>query len=130
MPLGHLKTVTNMGGQQKENESWKVYENGITPADPTMEEMGETPVAGRRAPHHIDPPKSKGSKPKKRSVKEKEAAEKQQAADQKLEEAVSKDLRSRNIVNPETPLTKTKKNATAKRSRNRKELSDQTSESP
>ena len=54
MPLGTLRTFTNMGdnGGMHGGDGWKVYDDGITPADPTMIELGPTNVAARQPPHH------------------------------------------------------------------------------
>ena len=103
MPLGTLRTFTNMGGEVKANEEWKVYDDGMAPADPTMIELGATSVAGRQPPHHIDPPKNTKSKPKKLSQRKAEAAAKAAAVEAKpktdaaVEAANQKDLKKRNI---------------------------------
>lgn len=95
MPLGGLRTFTNMGanGGTVEGDEWKAFDDGITPSDPTMIEMGETKPAARQPPAEIKQ-QGKQSKPKKRSQRQKEADEKAAAA---LEEAHAKDLDNRNI---------------------------------
>ena len=79
MPIGHLRTTTNMGSEGfKENDSWKTYTHETKPNDPITPEV-------------VEPPKKK-SKPK---------AKKEKA----IEDAISKDLKKRNIHYPNDKST-------------------------
>ena len=92
MPLEGLRTFTNMGGGKGvvEGDDWKTYEHEVTPADPTMIEMGTTEPAGRVPPAEIKQQK-KGRKPVPKSKRE-----------VAVEEAIEKDLKKRNIRKPKT----------------------------
>ena len=107
MPLGTLRTFTNMGGEVKPDEEWKVYDDGITPSDPTMIEMGVTKPAAR-VPQTMSEPKKTSSKPKKLSQRKAEAEQKAAAKkrsrkpkpaqpDAAIEAANQDDLAKRNI---------------------------------
>ena len=85
MPLEGLRTFTNMGNRIHEGDDWKIYEHEVKPADPTMVEMGSTSPAGRVPPAEMKPQK-KGRKPVPKSKRE-----------EKVEEAIEKDLKKRNI---------------------------------
>jgi hypothetical protein len=101
MPIGHLRTLTNMGCELKEDDSWKVYEHEVKPADPTMYDLHGTKPAGRIPPQEIQKPK-KGRKPVPKSKRE-----------AKVEEAIEKDLKKRNIRKPkdnnDRPTKRTRK---------------------
>ena len=100
MPLGTLRTFTNMGGNGGvvEGDEWKVYDDGMAPSDPTMIEMGVTKPAAR-VPQTMSEPKKTSSKPKKLSQRKAEAAAKAAAVetDAAVEAANQKDLKKRNI---------------------------------
>lgn len=88
MPIGNLRTITNMGCELKEDDSWKVYEHEVKPADPTMYDLHGTKPAGRTPPKEIQKPK-KGRKPVPKSKR-----------DEAVDQAIEKDLKKRNIRKP------------------------------
>ena len=104
MPLNELRTMTNMGGQMKENESWNEYthecqqrENKAVPLHP-IAPSGRGQHFNQPEPKTVEKDLSTGKTTRKRSNKPKKNVTDE--ADKKLQEVNQKDIKKRNLKSP------------------------------
>ena len=104
MPLEGLRTVTNMGGQLKEDEDWKVYqhecqqrENKAVPLHP-IAPSGRGQHFNNPEPKTVEKDLSTGKTTKKRSNKPRTKKTVTDEADKKLQEVNQQDIKKRNLT--------------------------------